>query len=112
MQPYPEPEIESEQKSDVNGSNYSQSTTSTDETDQPTGEQYLEDNFAPSVNVNARGETDIEFFIQPDPLYYIIKSEPVTITCQAIGASLITFSCNDDNVPQSMVQYVVSNLAR
>ncbi|XP_076450567.1 uncharacterized protein LOC143286732 isoform X2 [Babylonia areolata] len=45
------------------------------------------------------------FLAQPEPLYYIVKSRPVTIFCKTKGADRITFKCNEFNIPQSMVHY-------
>ena len=49
-----------------------------------------------------------KFVAEPEASYYIIRSRPVTITCQATGADRITFNCNAESIPQSRVQYEVS----
>lgn len=48
------------------------------------------------------------FVAEPEASYYIIKSNPVTIVCQARGADRITFNCNAENIPESRVQYLDS----
>jgi hypothetical protein len=47
------------------------------------------------------------FIVEPEEINYIVRSEPVTITCQTSGAQRITFNCNADNIPDSRVQYEV-----
>ncbi|XP_025086134.1 hemicentin-2-like isoform X1 [Pomacea canaliculata] len=46
-----------------------------------------------------------KWLTQPEALYYIVKSKPVTITCKAMSASRITFSCNTEYISESLVQY-------
>lgn len=37
--------------------------------------------------------TAVVFVKEPDQIYYIIKTKPVTITCKAIGALQMNFKC-------------------
>ncbi|KAL8614156.1 hypothetical protein ACOMHN_026373 [Nucella lapillus] len=46
-----------------------------------------------------------QFVAEPESNYYIIRSRPVSITCQAIGTEQINFNCNGESIPQYRVQY-------
>ncbi|XP_076471483.1 uncharacterized protein LOC143301237 [Babylonia areolata] len=58
----------------------------------------------------AEGEAEAEvrepkFLSIPEATSYIIRSRPVTITCQAVNVEQINFNCNSESIPQSRVQY-------
>ncbi|KAK7487864.1 hypothetical protein BaRGS_00020911, partial [Batillaria attramentaria] len=77
-------------------------TDDMDETPEPTGEPAVPEG---EGQPEPDGAQPPHFVAEPEATYYIIKSNPVTITCQARGADRITFNCNANNIPESRVQY-------